>query len=138
LLSTKETVVRTRLLAGIFAGLVLALVPSVVSATVYPFVAVPARYEYNPKKGTLHDYCTKSPDSWDRADFRGPCANHDLCYMDHVRGKEPCDQSLRTDMEMNCGVAFDQDGGDKDRKKFETCYRMAAGYYGWVKKKGQY
>ena len=58
--------------------------------------------------------------------------------MDHTRGKEPCDQSLRTDMEMNCGVAFDRDGGNKDRKKFETCYRMAAGYYGWVKKKGNY
>ena len=41
-------------------------------------------------------------------------------------------------MEMNCGVAFDQDGGDKDRDKFQTCNRMAAGYYGWVKKKGNY
>ena len=129
---------RTRLAAGIFTGLVIALVPSVVSATVYPFVAVPSRYVYDPSQGSLHDYCTKSPDSWDRADFRGPCANHDLCYMDHVRGKDPCDQSLRTDMEMNCGVAFDQDGGDKDRKKFETCYRMAAGYYGWVNQKGKY
>jgi hypothetical protein len=129
---------RTRLLAGAFAGLVFALVPSMVSATVYPFVAVPSRYVYDPAQGSLHDYCTKSPDRWGRADFRGPCANHDLCYMDHVRGKDPCDQSLRTDMEMNCGVAFDQDGGDKDRKKFETCYRMAAGYYGWVNRKGHY
>jgi hypothetical protein len=30
-------------------------------------------------------------------------------------------------MEMNCGVAFDQDAVNKDRKKFETCLRMAAG-----------
>jgi hypothetical protein len=67
---------KTRRLAGVFAGMVLALVPSVVSATVWPFVAVPARYEYNSKQGSLHGYCTKSPDSWDRADFRGPCANH--------------------------------------------------------------
>ena len=129
---------RSRVVAGVFAGLVCALVPSVVSATVYPFVGVPSRYEYNPNKGSLHDYCTRSPDSWDRADFRGPCANHDLCYQDHTRGKDPCDQSLRGDMEINCGFAFDQDGGNKDRQKFETCYRMAAAYYGWVKRKGHY
>jgi hypothetical protein len=41
-------------------------------------------------------------------------------------------------MEMNCGVAFDQHGGDKDRDKFETCYKIAAGYYGWVARKGRY
>ena len=129
---------RTRLLPGVFAGLILVLVPAAASATVYPFVDVPARYEYNPSKGSLHDYCTKSPDSWDRANFRGPCANHDLCYMDHVRGKQACDDSLRTDMEMNCGVAFDQDGGHKDRDKFKTCYKIAATYWYWVQKKGKY
>ena len=129
---------RSRLLAVVFAGLVGALGPSPASATVYPFVDVPSRYEYNPKKGSLHDYCTTSPDSWDRADFRGPCANHDLCYQDHVRGKEACDQGLRDDMEVNCGFAFDQAGGDKDRKKLHTCYKMAAAYYGWVKRKGNY
>lgn len=53
-----------------FAGLVGALAPSPASAALYPFVDVPSRYEYNPKQGTLHDYCTRSPDSWDRADFR--------------------------------------------------------------------
>jgi hypothetical protein len=126
------------MLAGVFARMVLALVPSVVSATVWPFVAVPARYEYNPRKGSLHDYCTKSPDSWDRADFRGPCANHDLCHMDHVRGKQACDDNLRTDMEMNCDVAFNQDGTSKDRHKFETCWKIAATYHYWVQKKGNY
>ena len=128
----------SRLIAGIFVGLVFVLVPSTVSATVYPFVAVPDRYVYDPSKGSLHDYCTKSPDSWDRADFRGPCANHDLCYMDHVRGKQACDRSLRSDMEMNCGVAFDQDSGHKDRDKFETCRKIAATYWYWVDKKGRY
>ena len=39
---------RSRVVAGVFAGFVCALVPSVVSATVYSFVDVPARYEYNP------------------------------------------------------------------------------------------
>ena len=41
-------------------------------------------------------------------------------------------------MEMNCGVAFDQDGSGKDGGKFITCLRMAAAYYGWVHKKGAY
>ncbi|MCA1841907.1 MAG: hypothetical protein LC792_01700 [Actinobacteria bacterium] len=127
-----------RLVAAIVAGLVWVMIPAPASATAYPFAAVPARYVYDPSKGSLHDYCTKSPDGWDRADFKGPCANHDLCYMDHVRGKEACDRSLRTDMEMNCGVAFDQDGADKDGGKFKTCRKMAAAYYGWVKKKGNY
>src|SRR5688572_22948053 len=88
------------------------------------------------RRSAVEHYCTKSPDSWDRADFKDPCANHDLCYEDPVRGKQPCDQSLRDDMEINCGFAFDQDGGDKDRKRFETCYRMAAGYYEWVRRTG--
>jgi len=122
----------------VVAVAVVASAPGQAKATVYPFVDVPARYVYDPSQGSLHDYCTKSPDSWGRADFRGPCANHDLCYMDHVRGKQSCDDSLRTDMEMNCGVAFDQDGTAKDEDKFTTCLRMAAGYYGWVKKKGNY
>ena len=129
---------RSRLAVAPLAGLVVLLIPSVASATVWPFVAVPAPYVYDPSKGSLHDYCTKSPDSWDRADFRGPCANHDLCYQDHVRGKQACDDSLRTDMEMNCGFAFDQDGADKDRKKFETCWKIAATYWYWVQRKGHY
>jgi hypothetical protein len=37
---------KSHLAAGVFAGLIASLVPSVVSATVYPFVAVPARYVY--------------------------------------------------------------------------------------------
>jgi hypothetical protein len=84
----------------VVAVAVVASSPGQAKAAVYPFVQVPSRYVYDPSQGSLHDYCTKSPDSWGRADFRGPCANHDLCYMDHVRGKQSCDDSLRTDMEM--------------------------------------
>jgi len=58
--------------------------------------------------------------------------------MDHVRGKEACDRSLRIDMEMNCGVAFDQDGSHKDRDTFETCYKLAATYWYRVERKGNY
>lgn len=48
-------------------------------------VPVPEGYEYLPSKGSLNDYCTKSPDEFrpigvEAADFRGPCAIHDMCY----------------------------------------------------------
>ena len=129
---------KARVTAAIMAGLAGTLIPSLASATVWPFVDVPRRYVYDTSKGSLHDYCTKSPDSWDRANFRGPCANHDLCYQDHVRGKQACDDSLRDDLQINCGFAFDQDGTDKDGDKFETCWKIAAGYHYWVTKKGRY
>jgi hypothetical protein len=41
-------------------------------------------------------------------------------------------------MEMNGGVAFGQDGTDKDGDKFETCNKIAATYWYWVQKKGRY
>ncbi|WP_218078982.1 phospholipase A2, partial [Arthrobacter sp. HMSC06H05] len=44
-------------------------------------VTVPSHYRYCPhwcKPKSLHDYCTWSPDQWFKADFRGPCAIHDL------------------------------------------------------------
>ena len=47
-------------------------------------VEVPDGYIYNPKLGSLHDYCTKSPDQFPapgvNADFKGACAIHDMCY----------------------------------------------------------
>lgn len=89
-----------------------------------------------PEKGQPARLLHQSPDPWDRADFKGPRAKLDWCYEDHVRGKEACDQSLRHD--INCGFAFNQDGDHKDRDKFETCHRMAAGDHGWVTREGDY
>ena len=46
-------------------------------------VEIPDGYIYNPKLGSLHDYCTKSPDQFPapgvNADFKGACAIHDMC-----------------------------------------------------------
>lgn len=69
-------------------------------------VTVPSNYVYNPKLGSLHDYCTDSPDEYpnpygDNADFRGPCARHDLCYGSHT-DKKVCDVNLFRDMSTNC------------------------------------
>jgi hypothetical protein len=69
-------------------------------------VTVPSIYVYNPALGTLHDYCTGAPDEFPapaaaNADFRGPCARHDLCYGNKTL-KSTCDNALRADMYTNC------------------------------------
>ena len=69
-------------------------------------VTVPARYVYKPKLGARHDYCTAAPDEFPaphaaNADFRGPCARHDLCY-DGSASKRSCDRALRRNMFRNC------------------------------------
>lgn len=71
------------------------------------FVGVPSNYVYNPSLGSLHDYCTKSPDEYPsaigaNADFRGPCARHDMCYGGGVTSKLTCDNRLLADMRSNC------------------------------------
>lgn len=69
-------------------------------------VTVPARYVYDPKLGARHDYCTMAPDEFPaphaaNADFRGPCARHDLCY-DRQADQKYCDKALRRNMFRNC------------------------------------
>jgi hypothetical protein len=71
-----------------------------------PKVTVPSNYVYNPKRGSRHDYCTFAPDEFPaphaaNADFRGPCARHDLCY-DAKTSKKSCDKALRNMMFQNC------------------------------------
>jgi hypothetical protein len=73
-------------------------------------VGVPSNYVYNPSLGTLNDYCSKAPDEYHapydvNADFRGPCARHDLCYGER-RGKSACDNALYDDMVGNCDSAY--------------------------------
>ncbi len=74
------------------------------------FVSVPSNYVYDPSLGSLHDYCTASPDEFpapfaDNADFRGPCARHDLCYAGS--GSEfDCDNDLWSDMRTNCAYEY--------------------------------
>ena len=69
-------------------------------------VTVPSNYVYNPKLGSQHDYCTDAPDEFPaphakNADFRGPCARHDLCRGTSTK-KSVCDNALRVDLDTNC------------------------------------
>ena len=73
-------------------------------------VGVPAEYVYDPALGALHDYCTSSPDEFpapaaDNADFRGPCARHDICYG-NGSDQFACDNSLWSDMVTNCEYQY--------------------------------
>ena len=78
--------------------------------TTASYVDVPSDYVYDPALGSLHDYCTSSPDEFPNpfganADFRGPCARHDLCYASST-SKFTCDNHLHGDMVSNCEDSY--------------------------------
>lgn len=78
-------------------------------------VPIPEHYIYNPNawRTGYHDYCTSSPDFYLTpdlsADFRGACANHDMCmedldYLDHGVGW--CNAALLLDMRAVCHSVY--------------------------------
>lgn len=91
---------------------VIALVvgPATAASADSAYVRVPRNYVYNPALGSLHDYCTSSPDEFPapgapNANFRGPCARHDLCYAGST-SKFTCDNRLWADMRTNCAYLY--------------------------------
>lgn len=95
------------------------------------FVSVPSNYVYNPALGSLHDYCTNSPDEFPapfgaNADFRGPCARHDLCYAGST-SEFTCDNGLRSDMRTNCAYTY----GSTNPNRY-ACYATADIYWAAV------
>ncbi|WP_141732751.1 phospholipase A2 [Oligoflexus tunisiensis] len=90
------------------------------------YVGIPKGYVYNPKLGTTHDYCSYSPDSYLKANFRGPCARHDICY-DSPTDKKKCDVNLLKDMYSNCDHAY----GKLNPVRY-TCHSVAKGYFAAV------
>ena len=98
-------------------------------------VAVPDGYIYNPKLGSLHDYCTKSPDQFPapgvNADFKGACAIHDMCYEKNdgnASGMRNCDSNFRNNLITVCENVYTS-GADPRRGK---CIDVALVYYGAV------
>ena len=81
-------------------------------------VPIPSRYNYDPNAGSLRDYCTKSPDYFyvtgdaPNADFRGPCARHDICYfdVDNSGGGSAryadCNRRLKDELLTVCGNVY--------------------------------
>lgn len=125
--------------------------PQLASVTAYKAikrpvkVTVPKSYRYCPKSckpKSLHDYCTKSPDKFlvrypsiPAADFRGPCARHDM-GIDRIRKQSVSlktkrdrryrvDASLKRQMRANCSYTYYQSKFQYERNK---CYSTAAAY----------
>jgi hypothetical protein len=90
-------------------------------------VTVPSNYVYDPSRGSLHDYCTSSPDSYLSADFRGPCARHDLCYEAPGNHKSSCDNTLHNNLVNNCDYAY----GSLNPVRY-TCRTVAGEYWAAV------
>lgn len=95
-------------------------------------VVVPKSYCYDPTTNNhraWHDYCTDSPDSWNSADFRGPCARHDMCLQSsHSHSK--CDGPLLSNMKTNCKHAYPHWYQAATKA---TCYGIAYTYYAVIK-----
>ena len=95
-------------------------------------IEVPDGYIYNPKLGSLHDYCTKSPDQFPapgvNADFKGACAIHDMCYEKNdgnASGMRNCDSNFRNNLITVCENVYTS-GVDLRREK---CIDVALVYY---------
>lgn len=95
-------------------------------------IGVPRNYVYNPKLGSLHDYCTKSPDEFPNpfgknADFRGPCALHDMCYERKGCASRSCDASLKSNLKNNCRATY------SNGPTLASCLATAEVYWGVVR-----
>lgn len=96
-------------------------------------VTVPSGYCYNPnakKNKTLHDFCTKSPDGWYNANFKGPCARHDMCIEGKKVKRSSCDATFRGHMLSECNKTF----GKLNPLRYQ-CQSIALSYWAVVRAK---
>ena len=105
-------------------------------------IGIPDNYVYDSSISTqndLNDFCSYSPDyhfsttilSLNRAaDFRGPCANHDTCYLGagYDFRKVHCDPPLRDELKSTCRAAFPNFEASR-----YSCVTMAEAMYQAVK-----
>lgn len=82
----------------------------------------------------LHDYCTKSFDTWSGGGvtWRGPCARHDMCLQGYkynsVNSPSACHSDLKYDMKKQCRHYY-----SKWNPYRFTCYGISYGYFSIVK-----
>lgn len=102
-------------------------------------VTVPSNYKYCPwtcSPRARHDYCTLSPDRWGRADFRGPCARHDMSISSIAKKKislaskrnqrAGTDLRFRSNLKQNCAHEY------FNSNRLSKCYGRTAIYYAAV------
>lgn len=100
-------------------------------------IEIPGSYCYTGITGdTLHDFCTKSPDEWPspgaNANFRGPCAQHDMCYeanTGNTNEMRTCDSNFRNNLMRVCEGVYT---GVIDNARRQPCRGTALGYYSAV------
>ena len=121
-------------LAVIALAAAMVFAAGVAPASAADYVSVPDRYVYNPGTSyqtTLHDYCTKSPDEFSapgtNANFRGPCARHDLCIMERNVSRSTCDSRFRSNLLQQCEHYY----GSWDPRR-AGCKSVALTYYAVV------
>ncbi|MDO4412548.1 hypothetical protein [Cutibacterium sp.] len=94
-------------------------------------IGVPRGYAYDPSRGALHDYCTNSPDKFyapgKSADFKGPCALHDMCYEKKKCASASCDKQLKRSLANNCRATY-----GRLNPLRASCLATADVYYGTV------
>lgn len=89
---------------------------------------------YQPWPKAWHDYCTKSPDNYGGASFKGPCARHDLCIeYKQATDRKFCDSHLQWSLKINCKYRYHQNT-KYDKDMLSRCKKRADTYYSYVKK----
>ncbi len=92
-------------------------------------VTIPSNYSYHPHRGpdiALHDYCTASPDKFYTfgadADFRGPCARHDMCIQYYQKRRSSCDSDLLARMKAECRYTYSHSWDPRHGACLSTAY----------------
>ena len=129
-----------------FSGFAPTPIQPVLHSTSPKVITVPSTYKYCPstcKPKSLHDYCTWSPDSWFKANFRGPCAIHDM-RIDSTRKKsislkqkrderKKHDAQFGKNLRTNCSYYYPRKIVDAASRK--TCHAVTFVYQGAVSAK---
>ncbi|MBS3695692.1 phospholipase A2 [Rhodococcus qingshengii] len=96
-------------------------------------ISVPANYIYDPDLGSLHDYCTSSPDQFPspgtNADFSGGCARHDMCYEANEGNSAAyveCNRQFKDDLLTVCDNVY---SGGWSVVTRNACKTTARSYY---------
>ena len=81
------------------------------------------------------DYCTWSPDSFGKANFKPACAAHDNCYSSRITTRRlSCDNRFEDALNKACNSAFSSWWEIADQK---GCNGVAWVYYQAVRKAGK-
>lgn len=100
-------------------------------STINGVISIPAGYPNPTWRESLRDYCTSAPEWFGEADFRGPCARHDVCYHNGVN-RPACDSVFWGHLLLECQFAY-YDVWEQIQRG--ACNAAASTYYAVVRTK---